>query len=106
MTADRFRALATQLPEAIESAHHGHPDFRVGGKIFASLGPDEAWGMVKLTPRQQAEFVDASPKIFQPFNGAWGRRGCTKVILHAATKAAVTPALVAAWRNVAPSHLA
>ena len=52
MTADEFRGLALDLPEAVEGAHMGHPDFRVGGKIFASLGPDEAWGMVKLPPDQ------------------------------------------------------
>jgi len=105
MTADAFRRLALDLPDAIESAHMGHPDFRVGGKIFATLGPDETWGMVKLTPQQQAEFVKAKPKMFEPFNGAWGRRGCTQVLLAAATKAAVAPALVAAWTNIASPEL-
>src|SRR5216117_3260689 len=106
MTAEDFRRMALRFPEAIESAHMGHPDFRVGGKIFATLGPDESWGMVKLTPQQQAAFIQAHPKIFQPFNGASGRRGCTKVILKAATKTTVTPALIAAWRNIAPPRLA
>ena len=106
MTPNQFRRLALNLPETIESAHMGHPDFRVAGKIFATLGPGEAWGMVKLTPQQQKEFVLAHPKIFEPINGAWGRRGCTKVILKAATKTALTPALVAAWRNTAPEDLA
>lgn len=101
MTPAAFRALALNLPEAVESAHMGHPDFRVGGKIFVTLGPDETWGMVKLTPAQQAAFVAAKPIIFEPFHGAWGRRGCTKVLLKPATKAAVTPALVAAWTNIA-----
>jgi len=101
MTADQFRTLALNLPEAVEGSHMGHADFRVGGKIFATLGPDETWGMVKLTPEQQAEFVRAKPKMFEPFNGAWGRRGATKVILKAATKGAVVPALVAAWTNIA-----
>src|SRR5213593_178198 len=101
MTGDDFRTLALRLPEASEEQHMGHPDFRVGGKIFATLGPDETWGMVKLTPEQQAEFVQAKPKMFEPFNGAWGRRGCTKVTLKNATEAAVVPALVAAWKNTA-----
>lgn len=48
MTAAEFRILALSLPEATEAAHVGHPDFRIRGKIFATLGPDEAWGMVKL----------------------------------------------------------
>jgi hypothetical protein len=82
-----------------------HPDFRVCGKIFASLGPHEVWGMVKLTPEQQREFVSAEPNVFQPFNGAWGARGYTKVHLRAANKKSVGRALVAAWRNRAPKRL-
>src|SRR5262245_7663776 len=105
MTPNQFRRLALNLPETIESAHMGHPDFRVAGKIFATLGPGEAWGMVKLTPQQQKEYVRAHPKVFEPINGAWGRRGATKVILKPATKATLTPALIAAWRNTAPNDL-
>ncbi|HEV3438994.1 MAG TPA: MmcQ/YjbR family DNA-binding protein [Gemmata sp.] len=106
MTADEFRSLALSLPETSESAHMDHPDFRVGGKIFATLGPDEAWGMVKLTPEQQGVFVRTEGKVFQPVNGAWGRRGCTYVRLEAATEPSVRQALVAAWRNTAPKRLA
>ncbi len=106
MTADEFRSMALSLPEASEHEHMSHPDFRVRGKIFATLGPDEEWGMVKLTPPQQRAFVREEPKIFQRFNGAWGARGCTKVLLLPATEDAVRRALVAAWRNTAPKHLA
>ena len=106
MTAAAFRRLALSLPQAVEKSHMKHPDFRVRGKIFATLGPDEAWGMVKLTPDQQQEFIRQQPKVFEPFNGAWGARGCTKVRLEAATTDAVRPALVAAWRNTAPARLA
>jgi hypothetical protein len=106
MTADEFRSEALRLPETSEEAHMGHPDFRVRGKIFATLGPDEAWGMVKLTPEQQAVFVRTEPKVFHPVNGAWGRRGGTYVRLEAATEPAVRQALVAAWRNTAPKRLA
>ena len=74
MTADKFRNLALSLPEACESAHMGHPDFRVGGKIFATLGPDEEWGMVKLTPEKQASFLRAEPDVFRPASGAWAAR--------------------------------
>lgn len=105
MTADEFRRLALRLPEASEDAHMGHPDFRVRGKIFATLGPDEDWGMVKLAADQQSAFVRAEPDVFQPFNGAWGRRGCTRVCLAAAQELTVRQALVAAWRNTAPKRL-
>ena len=70
MTADQFRKLALGLPEASEAAHMGHPDFRVGGKIFATLGPDEDWGMVKLTPDRQAEVMRAEPDVYRPASGA------------------------------------
>ena len=71
MTAKEFRKLALSFPVAAEGTHMGHPDFRVGGKIFATLGPDEAWGMVKLTPQQQAAFMSAQPGAFSPASGAW-----------------------------------
>jgi hypothetical protein len=107
MTADEFRGLALTLPEAKEAEHMGHPDFRVRGKIFATLGyGGEDWGMVKLTPEQQRRFIAAEPAMFTPIPGGWGRRGCTRVILEAATEEAVRPALVAAWRNTAPKRLA
>ena len=81
MTADKFRKLALSFPEVSEQAHMAHPDFRVGGKIFATLGPDEDWGMVKLTPNQQEPLVRGEPEVFQPASGAWGRRGATIVRL-------------------------
>ena len=107
MTADEFRNLALTLPEAVEAAHMGHPDFRVRGKIFATLGhPADGWGMVKLTPAQQTEFVAREAAVFQPVPGGWGHQGATHVRLAAATEAQVRPALVAAWRNAAPKRLA
>ena len=106
MTADDFRSLALSLPEASEGAHMGHADFRVGGKVFATLGPKEEWGMVKLTPDQQALFVRTEPDVFEPFNGAWGKRGCTKVDIDSASEPAVRQALILAWRNTAPKRLA
>jgi hypothetical protein len=105
MTADEFRSLALSFPETLEAAHVGHPDFRVGGKIFATLGPAEDWGMVKLTAEQQALFVRAEPAVFRPANGAWGRRGSTIVRLADADVATVRQALIAAWRNTAPKRL-
>src|SRR2546421_8110762 len=105
MTADNFRKLALSLPEAIESAHMHHPDFRVRGKIFATLGyPDKDWAVVKLTPDEQKRFVQSDPKVFQPVKGAWGRRGNTSVYLPAAKIDIVREALTAAWRNTAPQR--
>ena len=67
MTANDFRRLALSLPETEERAHMDHPDFRVAGKIFATLGyPDHGWAMVKLTPVEQEMFVKAQPKVFDP----------------------------------------
>jgi hypothetical protein len=106
MTADEFRSLALGFPEAVEAAHMDHPDFRVRGKIFATLGPKGDWGMVKLTAEEQALFIRAEPKVYHPASGAWGRRGCTIVRLHDADEASVRQALGAAWRNTAPKRLA
>ena len=92
MTSAEFRSLALTLPEATENAHMGHPDFRVRNKIFATLnGPNLIWGMVKLTSDEQKLFMRTDPKVFEPFAGAWGRRGCTKVHLQAASEPAVRP---------------
>ena len=107
MTSEGFRRLALSLPEACEVGHMGHPDFRVGGKIFATLGyPDAKWGMVKLTPEQQEALVAADPTVFAPVKGAWGRRGATSVLLSVAKARTVRTALTVAWRNVAPPRLA
>jgi len=107
MTAEGFRKLALSFPEAIENRHMHHPDFRVRGKIFATLGyPDKNWGMVKLTPAQQTRFVIAHPNIFVPASGAWGRAGATTVNLRAARQSVLLPALDAAWGNLAMKGLA
>jgi hypothetical protein len=101
MTADRFRNLALALPGAVESSHMRHPDFRANGKIFATLGyPNDGWGMVKLTPKQQQDFTNKAPKVFIPCKGVWGERGATNVHLPSARVAVVRPALKTAWRNV------
>jgi hypothetical protein len=105
MTADEFRALALSFPEASEQAHMGHPDFRVRGKVFATLGPGEEWEMVKLPADQQASFVRSDPEVFQPASGAWGRGGSTIVRLCAAKEQSVRQALIAAWRCTAPQRL-
>jgi hypothetical protein len=108
VTAEQFRRLALSFPEVVESSHMHHPDFRVrGGRIFATLAyPDKQWGMVKLTPEQQEEFVRAEPEVFDPVKGGWGRGGATSVRLQRATKQILRPAMAAAWCNAAPKKLA
>ena len=103
MTPAGFRKIALSLPEASESAHMDHPDFRVGGKIFASLGyPDNGHGMVILPPEDQARLVQTHPKIFTPAKGAWGRQGSTSVLLEAVDQPTLRNALEIAWRKRAP----
>jgi hypothetical protein len=103
MTPADFRRIALSMPEAIESEHMAHPDFRVGGKIFATLGyPDREHGMVVLPPEEQAKVLRSHPKIFFPAKGAWGKRGSTCVRLQAIDKSTLQAALAIAWRNRAP----
>lgn len=100
MTAQEFRRLALSLEGTTAQSHMGHPDFRVDGRIFATLGyPGRGWAMVKLTAEQQELFVRSQPKGFKPVNGAWGRSGATNVALPAAKKSAVREALTMAWEN-------
>ena len=107
VTANSFRRLALALPETAEKAHMDHPDFRVCGKIFATLGyPEKGWGMVKLTPEQQHYFSKDYPDVFVPVKGAWGRGGATGVYLKAVDKETLRGAILAAWRNTAPKRLA
>ena len=106
MTADEFRRLALNLPEVVEGSHMGHADFRVGGKVFATLGyPDERYGAAMLTPQDQDLLVKDHPKTFARAAGAWGASGSTHVLLRGASKRAVAIALEAAWRKRAPKGL-
>jgi hypothetical protein len=106
MTADEFRRLALGFPEVVEGSHMGHADFRVGGKIFATLGhPNERYGAAMLTPQDQDLLVKDHPKTFAPAAGAWGATGSTTIMLRGASKRAVGIALEAAWRKRAPKGL-
>ena len=106
MTPNEFRELALSLPEAIESAHMRHPDFRIGGRVFATLEyPNTDSAMVKLPREQQKEFVRDNPDVFQPAKGAWGRQGSTIVCLPVATRSLVREALTTAWRNASAKRL-
>lgn len=104
LTADDFRRIALGMKDAVEGAHMGHPDFRVAGRIFASIHPDHRCGMVKLTPDQQQRFVADAPAAFFPENGAWGRQGCTAVRLEAVDEELLGEALTLAWRNTAAAR--
>ncbi|MDQ3070950.1 MAG: MmcQ/YjbR family DNA-binding protein [Acidobacteriota bacterium] len=99
MKADDFRRIALGMKGATESAHMGHPDFRVNGGIFATLHGDGATGMVKLTPDQQEAFMRDYPDSFTPESGAWGRQGCTAVRLASTDEETLGEALTLAWRN-------
>jgi hypothetical protein len=106
MTPEQFRKLVLSFDGSEEHAHHRHPDFRVNGRIFSTLGyPDDARAMVKLTPEQQAEFVHDFPEVFSPASGKWGLNGATSVHLPKARKAEISHAVEAAWKNAlaAPS---
>ena len=106
MTTNDFRKIALSLPETEERSHMSHPDFRVAGKIFATLGyPDKTHGMVKLSPEEQHYFSKDHPDAFVPVKGAWGRRGATSVHLKAAKRDVLSKAIQAAWRNTAPKRL-
>lgn len=103
MTADQFRRIALGFPEAVERSHMGHADFRVGKRIFATLGySDERFAVVMLTPADQDLIVRDHPESFAPVKGAWGASGSTTVTLAKARVRTTTAALEAAWRRRAP----
>lgn len=106
MTPDEFRRIAVSMKAAVEGAHMGHPDFRANGKIFATIYPDGQRGMVKLTPEQQQEFISAAGDAFEPASGAWGRQGCTTVLLALVDEDQLGEAMTLAWQNTIKSSVA
>ena len=99
MTADDFRRIALSLPGAEESSHMGAPDFRVGGRIFATLASQsQGYGNLMLTREQQAAFVEELPEVFLPISGGWGRMGMTHIRLAAANQEVLEGALRTAWK--------
>ena len=106
MKAAEFRRIALSMPEAVEGSHFGNADFRVGGKIFATLALErEGYGVLTLTPDQQAVVVEGEPEVFSAFPGGWGRRGATRVHLAKATPDMLEGAMRIAWRRRAPKRL-
>jgi hypothetical protein len=99
MTIEDFRRIALTLEGAEESSHMGSPDFRVGGRIFATLAAQsQGYGNLVLTPELQAEFVEEQPAIFVPVKGGWGRMGVTHIALAEADEGLLKGALRAAWK--------
>ena len=99
MNIDDFRRIALSFEGAEESSHFGQPDFRVGGKIFATLATaDQGFGNIKLTPEQQQAFVEELPDVFLPVHGGWGRAGMTHIRLAAANEDLLHGALQTAWK--------
>ena len=99
MNADDFRRIALSLEGAEESSHMGSPDFRVGGRIFATLASQsQGYGNLMLTPEQQAAFVEEAPELFLPVHGGWGGGGATHIRLGVANEDVVAGALRAAWQ--------
>ncbi len=99
MTVEDFRRIALSMPGAEESSHMGAADFRVGGRIFATLASQsQGYGNLALTPEQQAAFVGELPEVFLPIAGGWGRMGMTHIRLAAADEDILTGALQTAWK--------
>ena len=105
MNADAFRSFALALPEAEEGAHQGTADFRVRGRIFATLRAEDGRAVVKLLPEQQEMMAGAEPAVFSQVTGGWGRQGWTLMDLAACDEATLRSALLTAWRNIAPKRL-
>jgi hypothetical protein len=99
MTPADFRRIALSLDGAEEGSHMGAADFRVGGRIFATLASQHlGFGNLMLTPDIQAAFLADQPEIFLPIHGGWGRMGATHIRLDTATEDILTGALRTAWK--------
>jgi hypothetical protein len=105
MTAAQFRRIALSFPEAVEASHMDHPDFRVGGRIFATLAADGSAGVVMLDREDQEFLIRIGEGAFSPAAGAWGQQGSTVITLRNAKPALVRDAIEAAWRRRAPKRL-
>jgi hypothetical protein len=105
MTPEDFRRLALDLPEAAANAHLGTPDFRVAGKIFATLSATEGTAVLKFIREQQEMLCAAEPDLFSPVPGYWGRSGWTVLQIAPVDEAGLRNALLMAWRNAAPKRL-
>lgn len=104
MTQDEFRALAASFPEAAAGSHFDTSDFRVGGRIFATLRKTDGRAVLKLSHDEQQLLMATAPGLFEPVTGAWGRKGWTRVVLEASDAATVRHAMAMAYRSVTPKR--
>jgi hypothetical protein len=102
MTVEEFRDLALSFPESVESSHFETADFRVGGKVFATLRAMDSRAVLKLTPDEQRLLLETSAGMLQPVKGSWGEKGWTQVSLGQADSETVGHVMAIAWRRVAP----
>jgi hypothetical protein len=99
VTAADFRRIALSLEGTEESSHMGAADFRVGGRIFATLASvNQGYGNLMITPELQAEFLAERPDLFHPIHGGWGRMGMTHIRLAIADEDSLRGALLTAWK--------
>ncbi|PSH64103.1 MULTISPECIES: MmcQ/YjbR family DNA-binding protein [Phyllobacterium] len=105
MTLEEFAEMALSFPESMQGKHFSTTDFRVGGKIFATLRPDKECGVLALSPGDQALLRETSAHIFEPVPGSWGEKGWTFVMLHTADADAVRHAMAMAWKKAAPKSV-
>jgi hypothetical protein len=99
MKAADFRRIALSFQGVEEGSHMGSADFRVGGRIFATLASKEkGFGNLMLSPEHQADFVGELPNVFLPIPGGWGRMGMTHIRLAQANEDVLTGALKTAWQ--------
>lgn len=105
MSPEDFLTLVLALPGVEKGAHMGRADFRIAGRIFATLGPEPRRAVVLLSPEEQAVLVAAEPTIFQPVPGGWGTRGSTLIDLGLLDKGTARSVLAQAWRRKAPKRL-
>ncbi|MEK1889017.1 MAG: MmcQ/YjbR family DNA-binding protein [Phyllobacterium sp.] len=105
LTLEAFADLARSFPESTQGSHFGTTDFRVNGKIFATLRPDKQRGVLMLTRGDQAMIRETSAEMFEPVPGGWGEKGATFVILATAEPEMVRHAIAMAWRKAAPKSV-
>lgn len=104
MTRDEALGHALALPDALAQAHFDRMAVRAGkGRIFATVGTADV--NLRLTPDEQALFVDSAPVLVAPVAGGWGRQGWTRLALDGADEALLHSLLAAAWRGAAPAKL-
>jgi hypothetical protein len=96
--AEDFREMALSFDGAEEGSHLGAPDFRVGGRIFATLAMQHlGFGNLMLSPALQQSLINEAPDVFLPIPGGWGRMGSTHIRLAAASPQQMLKGLELAW---------